>query len=68
MEPQVLCTGVCVTNNRPSRVLSAAFARLIKGRELIFSVLLMTMMIPGEIYVITNYQTWFWGMEKLLKH
>lgn len=40
-------------------VLSAfAFARLnFKGRELIFSILLMTMMIPGEIYVITNYQT-----------
>ncbi|MDD2489539.1 MAG: carbohydrate ABC transporter permease [Bacteroidales bacterium] len=40
-------------------VLSAfAFARLnFKGREVIFSVLLMTMMIPGEIYVITNYQT-----------
>ncbi|HKM29209.1 MAG TPA: carbohydrate ABC transporter permease [Bacilli bacterium] len=40
-------------------VLSAfAFSRLnFKGRELIFSILLMTMMIPGEIYVITNYQT-----------
>jgi multiple sugar transport system permease protein len=37
---------------------SFAFARLnFKGRELIFSILLMTMMIPGEIYVITNYQT-----------
>ncbi|HHX78929.1 MAG TPA: carbohydrate ABC transporter permease [Acholeplasmataceae bacterium] len=35
-----------------------AFSRLkFKGRELIFSILLMTMMIPGEIFVITNYMT-----------
>ena len=35
-----------------------AFARLdFKGREAIFSVLLMTMMIPGEIYIITNFTT-----------
>lgn len=47
-------TGVIVTT-----VFAAfAFARLnFKGRELIFSLLLATMMIPGEIYVITNYQT-----------
>lgn len=35
-----------------------AFARLqFKGREAIFSVLLMTMMIPGEIFIITNFLT-----------
>ena len=35
-----------------------AFARLnFKGRELIFSLLLATMMIPGEIFVLTNYMT-----------
>lgn len=35
-----------------------AFARIdFKGREAIFSLLLMTMMIPGEIYMITNYLT-----------
>ena len=35
-----------------------AFSRLdFKGREFIFSVLLMTMMIPGELYTITNYIT-----------
>ncbi|MFU8793080.1 MAG: carbohydrate ABC transporter permease [Acholeplasmataceae bacterium] len=35
-----------------------AFARLdFKGRDFIFSVLLMTMMIPGELYTITNYIT-----------
>lgn len=34
-----------------------AFARLnFKGRELLFSALLATMMIPGEIYIISNYQ------------
>ena len=35
-----------------------AFSRLnFKGREAIFSLLLATMMIPGEIYIISNYQT-----------
>ena len=35
-----------------------AFARLnFKGKETIFSVMLATMMIPGEIFVITNYTT-----------
>jgi len=35
-----------------------AFSRLdFKGRDFIFSILLMTMMIPGELYTITNYIT-----------
>jgi len=35
-----------------------AFARIeFKGREALFSLLLMTMMIPGEIYMITNFIT-----------
>ncbi len=35
-----------------------AFARIdFKGREAMFSLLLMTMMIPGEIYMITNFLT-----------
>ena len=40
-------------------VLSAfAFARLeFKGRELMFGLLLATMMIPGEMFTITNYIT-----------
>jgi len=40
-------------------VLSAfAFARLeFKGRELLFSALLATMMIPGELFTITNFVT-----------
>jgi len=40
-------------------VLSAfAFARLeFKGRELMFGALLATMMIPGELFTITNYAT-----------
>lgn len=37
---------------------SFAFARLeFKGKELLFTFLLATMMIPGEMMVITNYQT-----------
>ncbi len=40
-------------------VLSAfAFARLeFKGKNLLFGFLLATMMIPGELFTITNYQT-----------
>ena len=40
-------------------VLSAfAFARLeFKGKDLMFSALLATMMIPGELFTITNYST-----------
>ncbi len=40
-------------------ILSAfAFARLeFKGREALFAALLATMMIPGELFTITNYQT-----------
>lgn len=40
-------------------VLSAfAFSKIdFKGRETLFSLLLMTMMIPGEIYMITNFLT-----------
>lgn len=35
-----------------------AFSRLnFKGRELIFTIMLATMMIPGEVFVITNYMT-----------
>ena len=42
-----------------------AFARLnFKGKEVIFSILLATMMIPGEIFVITNYATISsWGLK-----
>ena len=40
-------------------VLSAfAFARLnFKGKNLVFSLLMATMMVPGELYTITNYLT-----------
>ena len=40
-------------------VLSAfAFARLeFKGKDALFAMLLATMMIPGELFTITNYQT-----------
>ena len=43
-------------------VLSAfAFARLdFKGKDTFFAVLLATMMIPGELFTITNYQTVFY--------
>ncbi len=43
-------------------VLSAfAFARLeFKGKNALFAALLATMMIPGELFTITNYQTVAW--------
>ncbi len=35
-----------------------AFSKLkFKGRDLLFSILLATMMIPGEMFTITNYDT-----------
>lgn len=37
---------------------SFAFARInFKGKDFLFSILLATMMIPGEMMIITNYQT-----------
>ncbi len=52
-------------------VLSAfAFARLeFKGRDTLFTMLLATMMIPGELFTITNYQTVndFLGLSSLGK-
>ncbi|MDD4212254.1 MAG: carbohydrate ABC transporter permease [Bacilli bacterium] len=48
-------------------VLSAfAFARLqFKGRNLLFGVLMATMMVPGELFTITNYMTvTAWGITK----
>jgi len=49
---------------------SFAFARLnFKGRDILFMVLISTMMIPGEMFVITNYGTvsnlgWFSPLEQ----
>jgi multiple sugar transport system permease protein len=42
-----------------------AFARVdFKGKNLLFSILLMTMMVPGELFTITNYiQTANWGWQ-----
>ena len=57
--------GVCSTaGGLVITVLSAfAFARLeFKGKNALFAALLATMMIPGELFTITNYQTVFnWG-------
>ncbi len=54
-------------------VLSAfAFARLeFKGKNAVFAFLLATMMIPGELFTITNYQTvsnlgWMYRFEALI--
>lgn len=55
-----LCIGVASTLLSVFITIFAAFAfgRLqFKGRELLFTILLMTMMIPGELFTITNYET-----------
>lgn len=55
-----LIVGVIVTSVQVFiTILSAfAFAKLkFKGRDVVFFIFLTTMMIPGEMMVITNYQT-----------
>lgn len=55
-----LIVGVCTTLLSVCVTILAAFAfsRLsFKGRDLIFSLLLSTMMIPGEMMIITNFTT-----------
>jgi multiple sugar transport system permease protein len=54
--------GVAVVSTLLSIVITIlaayAFARLkFRGRDTLFAVLLMTMMIPGELFTITNYAT-----------
>lgn len=53
---------VCIVSTILSLVITIlsafAFARLeFKGKNLLFSALLATMMIPGELFTITNYST-----------
>lgn len=55
-----IVVGVLTTSGTLITTILAAFAfaRLnFKGKETLFAVLLATMMIPGEIFVITNYAT-----------
>ncbi|MDD2433797.1 MAG: carbohydrate ABC transporter permease [Bacilli bacterium] len=55
-----LLVSVCTTVMVVITTIGAAFAfsRLqFKGRELLFGALLVTMMIPGEMMIITNYMT-----------
>lgn len=55
----VLVSAISTIGTLITTILAAfAFARLnFKGRDLLFIVFLSTMMIPGEIFVITNYST-----------
>ena len=55
-----LIVGTLTTIGTVTTTVLAAFAfsRLeFKGREVIFSILLSTMMIPGEMMIITNFET-----------
>jgi len=55
----VLVALVATTGTIITTVLSAfAFARLnFKGRDFLFGIFLATMMVPGEMFIITNYMT-----------
>ncbi|MCF7927073.1 MAG: carbohydrate ABC transporter permease [Candidatus Izimaplasma sp.] len=55
----VIVAGISTVGTIITTVLASfAFARLnFRGRDLIFMLLISTMMIPGEMFVITNYIT-----------
>lgn len=55
----IIVAGVSTIFTIVTTVLSAfAFARLdFKGKNVLFTILLATMMVPGEMMLITNYQT-----------
>lgn len=55
----VIVAAVSTTGTVFTTIFAAfAFARLnFKGRDLVFMLLISTMMIPGEMFVITNYVT-----------
>lgn len=55
----LLVSAISTTGTIITTVLSAfAFSRLnFKGRDTIFALFLTTMMVPGEMFVITNYMT-----------
>jgi len=55
----VLISLLTTTGTIITTILSAfAFARLnFKGRDTVFAILLATMMVPGEIFILTNFLT-----------
>lgn len=55
----VLVATISTVGTLVTTILAAfAFSRLnFKGRDLLFMVFISTMMIPGEIFIITNYST-----------
>jgi len=55
----LIVAGVTTIGTVITTILAAfAFARIeFKGRDFVFSLLLMTMMVPGELYILTNFVT-----------
>ncbi|MGL4797821.1 MAG: carbohydrate ABC transporter permease [Cellulosilyticaceae bacterium] len=55
----IIVTGLSIVTTVTIAILSAfAFSHLqFKGRDLIFSLFLASMMIPGEVLIITNFKT-----------
>lgn len=59
MENTILVSLVTTAGTTITTILAAfAFARLnFKGRDTVFAILLGTMMVPGEIFILTNFLT-----------
>ncbi len=59
MRNTVVISIITTTGTMITTVLAAfAFARLnFKGRDIVFAILIGTMMIPGEIFILTNFLT-----------
>ncbi|WP_297435799.1 carbohydrate ABC transporter permease [uncultured Clostridium sp.] len=55
----IIVTALSIVSTVTVAIISAfAFSHLkFKGRDLIFSLLLATMMIPGEVLIVTNFKT-----------
>ncbi|MDP3130351.1 MAG: carbohydrate ABC transporter permease, partial [Bacillota bacterium] len=55
----VVVSIITTTGTSITTILAAyAFARLnFKGRDVVFAILLATMMVPGEIFILTNFLT-----------
>jgi multiple sugar transport system permease protein len=59
MKNTIIVSLITTTGTTITTILAAfAFARLnFKGRDVLFAILLATMMVPGEIFILTNFLT-----------
>jgi len=59
MKNTIVVSIITTTGTTITTILAAfAFARLnFKGRDIVFAIIIATMMIPGEIFILTNFLT-----------